>query len=373
MLQFNADPSLLNGPGLQPLSRMLHIAFKVCQTDNPCYCVRTSQPDLFIVEYQNDYSSLQQAIDILLSYGAAPNFQCDEGHTPLNLLLNCFLYDDPQNLVAQAQAALLAVRSLVSGGASIEVADGNQGRASILTAMICGRCFSSELRGKRTLQNELITFTEQLLGLLLSLGLNPNHTTNRTTPFMRGGSGNALIEFVRLADKAVCQQEFEAVKSWVRTLLQWGANPDIEPYPSEPIICHSQSSIFLKKQGTQAVAHYLCQANDRQVVADDNPQDISVGMLGILELFYNSMDHKLLYQSLTAGHSFARYHSTHSVFSGSQNDQFLSAVHMLAESPRSLKQMARVTVYKALNRQLARRVPRLPLPGALKQYLLQLT
>ena len=64
-------------------------------------------------------------------------------------------------------------------------------------------------------------------------------------------------EFVRLAGMASTNREFEHIGLWLQTLLQWGADPDLEPYPSEPIICHCQSSIFLKKLGTQPICHYV--------------------------------------------------------------------------------------------------------------------
>ena len=60
LLRFNADPLLENKPGLQPLSRMLHIALKAVHLTNKAACVRSSQPDKFIVEYQNDYACLAQ-------------------------------------------------------------------------------------------------------------------------------------------------------------------------------------------------------------------------------------------------------------------------------------------------------------------------
>ena len=66
-----------------------------------------------------------------------------------------------------------------------------------------------------------------------------------------GASGNVLLEMVRLARLARSPSDLEIIHSWVLTMLQGSANPDLEPYPSTPIICHSQSSIFLQPKGTQ--------------------------------------------------------------------------------------------------------------------------
>nr|KAG5696809.1 hypothetical protein BaRGS_012832 [Batillaria attramentaria] len=231
---------------------------------------------------------------------------------------------------------------------------------------------SNDPGGDAGLMAQFADFTDNLLRLLLSHGLDPNHTTARSSPFLRGGSGNALIEFVRLAELATTSRDFSLVLRWMRTLLQWGADPDIEPYQSEPIICHSQSSIFLKKQGTQPVSHYLHDARERQTTPASGSEDVGHGIQALLELFYNSMDHKALYDCLHAARGISRLHLHESLAVGmTPKDNFLSMLHCMAETPRSLKQIARVAVYKALDRQVAAKVDELPIPWAVKQYLLE--
>ncbi|KAK7108264.1 serine/threonine-protein phosphatase 6 regulatory ankyrin repeat subunit B-like [Littorina saxatilis] len=372
LLQFNADPLMLNGPGLQPLSRMLHIALKACHQGEPCPCVRTSQPDMFIVEYQNDYATLAHAMEVLLEHEAPVDFTCAVGHTPLVLLVQCFQYDSVPRLVAQAKDALKAVETLVHYGANVNFTDSFQGTAATLVAMVCRRCFSEHtVRSDPVLQASFAQFTNDLLRLLLSNGLDPNHKTQRSSPFLRGGTGNALIEFVRLSELATTCAEFSLVYNWLLTLLQWGADPDLEPYQSEPIICHSQSSIFLKKQGTQPVSLYLQKARERQSSPSTSTENIAKGTRAMLQLFYNAMDHKALYDCLQSARGMAGFHvlDAHSLLYP-HTDSFISTVHSMTETPRSLKQIARVSVYKALNRRVAERVDTLPLPWAVKQYLL---
>lgn len=370
ILQFNADPLMLNDQGLQPLSRMLHIALKSCHRSDPCPCVSTSQPDIFIVEYQNDYATLAEAMEILLDHGAPSNFKCGVGHTPLILLMQCFLHDDFRSLTLQAKDALAAVETLIKHGANVNFTDVSQGTAATLIAMICCRCLTDSLaQHDKQLQVCFAAFTDDLLRLLLSHGLDPNYSTSRTSPFLRGGKGNSLIEFVRLANVAKEAEDFGFIHRWLKTLLQWGADPDMEPYQSEPVICHSQSSIFLKKQGTQPVSHYLHEARERQNLAS---ADISGGMCALLELFYNSMDHKVLYSCLHVFQGISRFHLHDLAIAGNnQQDDFLSTVQQMAELPRSLKQISRVAVYKALGRRIADKVDKLPIPWAVKQYLLE--
>ncbi|XP_076444801.1 uncharacterized protein LOC143282850 isoform X1 [Babylonia areolata] len=372
LLQFNADPLMLNAPGLQPLSRMLHIALKACHPQDPCACVRSSQPDVFIVEYQNDYRTLTEAMGVLLEHEVPVDFTCPAGHTPLILLMQCFLFDSVVRIVGQAGDALRAVKMLVHHGANVNFTDSFQGTAATLVAMICRRCFTERsLRSDPALQVEYARFTDDLLCLLLRSGLDPNHRTLRSSPFPRGGTGNALIEFVRLSELAGTRAEFELVRRWMVTLLQWGADPDLEPYQSEPIICHSQSSIFLKRQGTQPVSLYLQKARERQSSRSEASAEMVEGACSLLWLFYNSMGHKPLYDCLHSARGMTRFQllDSHSALA-SNLDTFISTVHAMAETPRSLKQMARVSVYKALGRQVVRRVDHLPIPWAVKQYML---
>ena len=372
LLKFNADPLMVNGPGLQPLSRMLHIALKACSPQYPCACVHTSQPDMYIVEYRNDYATLAKAMQLLLDHEAPVDFKCSVGHTPLILLMECFLYDDVSSLVAQAESALTAMKTLLHAGANVNFTDAHEGTAATLIAMICRRCFTHHaLQTDTALQKSFAEFTNDLLELLLSSGLDPNHRTHRSSPFLRGGTGNSLIEFVRLSELASSSGEFALVYRWLVTLLRWGADPDLEPYQSEPIICHSQSSIFLKKQGTQPVSLYLQKMRERHTSPAALSENVTQGTRSLLQLFYNAMDHKALYDCLYSVRGVTRFQllDAYSMLT-SHTDSFISTVHTMAESPRSLKQIARVSVYKALDRQVVGRVDELPIPWAVKQYLL---
>ncbi|XP_046553693.1 LOW QUALITY PROTEIN: uncharacterized protein LOC124263169 [Haliotis rubra] len=374
LLSFNADPAMLNGYGLQALSRMLHIALKSCNPDNPCPCVQTSIFTYLIKDYRNNYWSLGQAMKILFQHNANPNFQCQFGHSPLVLLLNCLLCDSVEELIAQADDVIGAFEVLLVNGAQLNFVAGNQGTCATLIAMVCQKYFSLEddAQYDTTQLDDKVNehgptkflyakLADRVLCLLLKYGLNANHKSSRTCPYPKGGSGNALIEFVRLTMLAKTTKDFCVIHMWLKTLFQWGANPDIEPYPSEPIICHSQSSIFLKKQGTQPVNHYIHEVKEREsMFTDGRAQEL-------LLLFYNTMEHAILYECLNAAKTMARYHPV-----DVNGRDFLSLLNQLSENPRSLKQIARVQIYKALDRQLAVKVDELPVPRLLKTYLLDI-
>ena len=111
----------------------------------------------------------------------------------------------------------------------------------------------------------------------------------------------------------------------------------------------------------------------------------------VLRLFYNTMEHTSLHTSLAASKSLThlrprglnnlRGNSTVVAATSPQstvsslaqgNHDFLSLVNAMSENPRSLKELARISIYKSLNRQIAPRVDQLPLPHIVKKYLLTL-
>ena len=190
-------------------------------------------------------------------------------------------------------------------------------------------------------------------------GLNPNVLTSAKSQFLKGGTGNAMIEFVHLSKLAKCPSDFAVIRRWLTVILQWGGDPDVEPYQSEPIICHSQSSIFLRHQGTQPVGHYLHEMRDEDSLYKDGYAE------ELLMLFYHSMSHKELYDCLNSTRSMTRFHPM-----GAVGKKLLQILSSMSESPRSLMAISRVAIYKSIDRQLARKVPHLPIPNPLKKYLL---
>uniref|UniRef100_A0A0B7A141 SOCS box domain-containing protein n=1 Tax=Arion vulgaris TaxID=1028688 RepID=A0A0B7A141_9EUPU len=381
LLEFNADPHLLNRPGLTSLSRMLHIGLKAVHQVDACVCVQTSQPDAFIQDYRHGYNSLARAMEVLFKFGSQANFACSVGHTPMILLLQILLYDDMTNVCNQHKQVLDALEVLLINGARPNISDGAQGTAYSLISAMCQRCFQTRYHDSDTHSNPSQSLREQfanvindILVLLLRYGLEPNYLTTKLAHHYCGGAGNGLIELVKLAGIAASSFEFELVEKWIRTLLQWGADPDLEPYPSEPIICHCQSSIFLKKLGTQPIGLYIHEVKDKENLKND------AAVQRVLMLFYSSMEHMALHDSLNSMKSFIHLQSSTAtsgdipvagLCDGSTN--FLMLVSAMCEKPRSLKEIARVVIYKSLQRQLAQKVNSLPLPTVVKRYLLDIS
>ncbi|KAK3691441.1 hypothetical protein RRG08_036243 [Elysia crispata] len=389
LLEFNADPNLLNSPGLTCLSRLLHIGLKAVNPEDPCPCVSSAQPNMYIHDYLHDYSILAEVIHILLEFGSKPNFTCTAGHTPLILMLQLLLYDSLANVCSQHQAVLRCFTVLLESGAQPNFTD-STGKASAYTLVsaICRRCLESQypddsndsnaedtsIPSQEKLRGQFASVVNNILATMLKHGLHPNLVSTKVAQHLWGGHGNGLIEFVRLAGMASTNQEFEYIGLWLQTMLQWGADPDLEPYPSEPIICHCQSSIFLKKLGTQPICHYVHEIKDKERLLYEP------AVQRILLLFYSSMSHVELHASLAAARSSLHlqpsYHkagqshtSLAAICDGSVD--VLTLINAMGDNPRSLKELARVTIYVALQRKLAVRTQHLPLPLVVKKYLLE--
>ncbi|XP_059176507.1 uncharacterized protein LOC131956109 isoform X2 [Physella acuta] len=377
LLEFNADPTLLNSARLTPLSRLLHIGLKAVNRFEPCECVSTSQPDRFIHEYRHNYQVLTQALDVLLQFGADPSFTCHSGHTPLTLMLHLLLYDDMSNICCQHPHVVAAVEVLLQHGAQPNFTDGGQRTAYTLLAAICSRCLENTLAHNtsddQALREKFGEVMNDVLRVFLQHGLEPNYTCSKLCQHLRGGQGNGLMEFVKLVSLASTDMEFLLIHRWLQTLLQWGADPDLQPYPAEPIICHCQSSIFLKKLPTQPLVHFIHEVKDKENLRTNK------SLQNILALFYKTMDHTTLHQCLSSTRS--AIHLQHCRFLNSTGSistlcdgstDLLTLVTLMSDNPRSLKELSRVAIYKSLDLKLASRVDQLPLPFVVKKYLLDI-
>lgn len=364
LLKYNADPHLENRFDLTPINKLLHIALKSsCRQQKPLLpCIMDSIDTCYV--YKNDFGCVKQAVDVLLTHGSNPNAQCSVGHTPLILLLQCLAEMKIEDICVEEKGFLETAEALLRFGAETNFQYGKQGTCSTLLSEIAGRYFSGQRHppavGEQAMER-FANLVNELLRILLKYGMDPNCVSKKKCKHLQGGSGNALIDFVRLAQQANSTSDFAVIRSWLITLFQWGADPDLEPYPSEPIICHSQSSIFLKHQGTQAFNQYIYEVKEFDSLFDDgHAQDL-------LFLFYNTMSHHTLYDCLNTARFMARFHPL-----GATGYDFVRLLTQLSENPRSLKGMARVSIYMALKRDLARKVSELPLPNPMKRYLLEI-
>ena len=359
VLTYNCDPNAVDKDGIDALHKMLFL-FDMTISNI------TARGGIDNVHHHDafslDMSRLHAAMKILLKNGTDPNTACNNclGNpcTPMTVLLQSALNLELTLLTHSADGYLQCLKLLCDFGANPNHQLPSQLMSVSLLASLGHKIITHRDILEKGVKTKAATFLNELLALLLKHGLDPNHSTNRCRRHLEGGSGNALVEFVRLSQYIRQPEDLKLVYNWVLTLLQWGANPDIEPYPTEPIICHSQSSIYLKPKGTQAVSHYMygIQNFSRYFEGGHAEQ--------LLSLFYNSMDHNQLFNCLNSCKFMSRFDPNMM-----PSSQFTTVLNRLSSEPRSLKQICRVTIYKSLDMQLMQRVDSLPLPNPLKRYL----
>jgi len=357
LLRYNADGNIVNDAGVTSVHRLLLLHDMLLCNDPVGLALESATPR---EHYKVDFNVLCQALSTLIQHGADMNVVTKpDGKSPLLLLLGMGLSMTAGRIAGCEAGLRTCLRVLLEGGAKPSLTPQHHSQVLSLLQLLGQRC----LRLTNTQhQADFAQFYKHVLGLLLLHGLNPNHCThkrNTLSSLAEGGSGNILLEVVKLIRVARQPSDLAMIHDWVLALLQGGADPDLEPYPSDPIICHSQSSIFLQPKGSQAVQHYMCE------LADFRPLLTSPQAQQLLLLFYNSMAHCALYECLNTAKFLARF-DPHRAPSGS----FLTLVTKLSTQPRSLAQIARVSIYKSLDRRITERVPALPLPTAIKQYLL---
>ena len=223
LLKFNADPHEENHYGLQPINRMMHVALKSCDSskENRPSCVESCINSKYL--YKNDFHHLFQALEVLLRHGSNPNVQCAEGHSPYLLLLQCMLETDLAELCVQATGVLNAFDAMLMYGANPNFVVQNRGTCATVLAKIATRFFDIPYSEEtESMRDQFADFIAQLLDIHFKYGLTPNYKSCVKTEYLKGGDGNAMIEFVRLAQNARVASDFAAVHTWLRVILQWG-------------------------------------------------------------------------------------------------------------------------------------------------------
>ena len=355
LLGHNCDPNIVNKSGVTALHRLILVFDFVISNDPTGITVET----LPVREkYKVDFIMLHRSMQALLQHSASPNEMSGAGRTSLVMLLHSMLDVDPPKLQYHTDGFLACLCLLCETGARPSLTLPTHIAIVTTLSKFGQKCM--QYPGTLEVKQTMSSFLKQVLAVLLQHGLHSNYCSMIRKREVEGGSGNVLIELVKLSQYIRHPSDLLWIHDWILTCLQWGANPDIEPYPGDPIICTSQSSIYLKPKGTQPVNQYMYQIQDFS--------QLFVGgyALKLLQLFYNSMDHEALYQCLNAAKFMSRFdpNSTKTPSSG-----FIKMVNTLASQPRTLMQNARVAIYIALERQLNLRVQHLPLPNPLKRYL----
>ena len=353
LLQNNCDVSLINSSSITALHKLLLI-FDFVISNEPAGITLETLP--IRENYCVNMKVLYRALEVVLKFGASSNLATGAGRTPLLILLQSALNSEVNNMCRLAEDFCACLELMCKYGAKPSLTTATHVSIVSLISKLGFKCLSLP---DGDIKEQAVSFVCRVLAIMLNNGLDCNHHSSFRKREVDGRSGNVLVELVRLTQRIRRPHDLVHIRRWVLTALQWGADPDMEPYPSEPIICHSQSSIFLRAKSTQPVHQYMYEIQDFSAIFEGGHAE------NFLMLFYCAMGHVPLYQCLSSAKHMSRFDADRS-----PSRPFVDMVTALSSQPRSLKQIARVAIYEAIDRKLAKRVPYLPLPTPLKRYIL---
>ncbi|KAL7637636.1 UNVERIFIED_CONTAM: hypothetical protein RMT77_012365 [Armadillidium vulgare] len=304
-----------------------------------------------VLRHVRDWEFRYELLDMLLSHGGNPNIVGRDGSVPLMVCLVPLINKDPLHHFTHNMKVfyLNCVRILCKHGANP-----NCSSRSNLTPLHVLMFTASETISliREEEKAEAFSFIKQLLIILLQHGLDPNVRFSQRTQHI-------LLSLMDMVQNARISSDLDHVYDLTMTLLQHGADPNIKISTTEPMICHSQSSVFLKKTSNQVLYYYvqLLIRKDELLLFDPEQR-----FARLLHLYCNAMDYRPLQQCLKI-----LYTQTSLV---PMRIQLSKTLRDLYTKPRSLKQICRVVIYNAVDRKAALNVSKLPLPPPLKDYIL---
>lgn len=303
-----------------------------------------------VLRHVRDWEFRYELLDMLLQSGGDPNCVGRDGSAPLMVCLVPLINKDPLHCLSHTKKVfyLNSVRLLCRHGANPNC----RSRSNLTPLHVLVFTASEYITLNREGDKEnAFNFIGQLLTILLQHGLDPNaHFSQRTQ--------HILLALLDLVQNARQPSDLDHVCALTLALLVHGADPNVGISSSEPIICHSQSSVYLKNASNQVLYYYIQLISNKAELVGDSEERFA----RLVWLYYYTMDHRVLYGCLKGALAHVGMEPLH--------PRVASVLRALYSQPRTLKQIARVGIYRALGRRVAVTVNKLNLPGPLKEYLL---
>lgn len=305
-----------------------------------------------VLRHVRDWEFRYELLDMLLQSGGDPNCVGRDGSAPLMVCLVPLINKDPLHCLSHTKKVfyLNSVRLLCRHGANPNCRSRSNLTPMHVLVFTASEYITLNREGDK---RSAFAFIRQLLTVLLQHGLDPNARFSQRTQHI-------LLALLDLVQNARLPSDLEHVHGLTLVLLVHGADPDVPVSAADPVICHSQGSVFLKKASSQVLHYYVQQLSRKEELLDDPEQRFA----DLLRLFYFTMEHRQLYGCLR---SFLAQPAPLASAGGGRLALLLRSMYC---QPRSLKQIARVAIHRALRHQVATLVGKLALPGPLREYLL---
>lgn len=303
-----------------------------------------------VLRHVRDWEFRYDLLNMLLQNKGNPNVVGRDGSVPLIVCLVPLINKGPLHYLTHTMKVfyLNCIRLLCHHGANP-----NCSTRSNLTPLHVLIFSASEyiILSNAEEKAQAFTFIQQLLVILLQHGLDPNVRFSARTQHI-------LLSLMDMVQNARCSGDLDYVYDLSLTLLQYGANPNVSINTTEPMICHSQSSVFLKKMSNHVLFYYIQVITRKDELLLTGDQHFA----RLIWLYYLSMNHQELYATL-------RFFVLQATLITMQS-MLASLLKQLYVTPRSLKQISRIAIYNALGYRTAQNINKLPLPTALKDYIL---
>jgi len=302
-----------------------------------------------VLRHVRDWEFRYELLSMLLAEGGDPNIVGRDGSVPLMVCLVPLINKDLlHNFTHNMKVFYLnCVRTLLKHGANPNCAS-----RSNLTPLHVLMFAAGEYMGltQSEEKDSSFAFIRQLLVVMLQHGLEPNVKFSSRNQHI-------LLCVLEMVLSARQSGDLDYVYDLTLTLIQFGADPNVNICTTEPMICHSQSSFFLKKPSNKVLYYYIQWLCRKEHLLLDSEKKFA----RLIRLYTMCMDHKDLYNCLKLV-----YTQSAIVPVRTSLCQTLKEFH---SSPRSLQQQCRVIIYKKLNRCPGMYANKLQLPNALQRYL----
>ncbi|CAG2176369.1 unnamed protein product, partial [Oppiella nova] len=289
-----------------------------------------------VLRHVKDWEFRFELLYMLLQYGADPNCVGRDGSVPLILCFTPLLNKGLLHLLSHSKKVsyLNCVRILCKYGANPNC---SYYRNTLTPLHVLVFSASEYMSLTNCDKPAAFAFIRQVLTVLLQHKLDPNVDFSQRNQHI-------LLALLDLVQNARMPSDLDYVHDLSQTLMKFGANPDVK-CSTEPTICHSQSSVFLKRSSDHVIfyyIHYLLRKEELLIDDKSNEQHFSK----LICLYYQTMSHNELYSCLQ---QLNKELLIGSIRCNSQ--ELTSLLRNLSSNPRSLKSIARNTIYHAMGRE----------------------
>ncbi|RWS00667.1 putative ankyrin repeat protein-like protein, partial [Dinothrombium tinctorium] len=304
-----------------------------------------------VLRHVRDWEFRFELLNMLLHHGADPNCVGRDGSVPLIVCLVPLLNKGLLHLLNHTKKVsyLNCVRLLCKYGANPNCSWRTNLTPLHVLVFTASEYITLMNRVDKEDKETAFAFIRQVLTILLQHKLDPNVSFSQRKK-------HVLLALLDMVQNARHPSDLNYVYDLTLTLLQYGADPNVLITNDEPTICHSQSSLFLKKSSNHVLFYYVQYLINKEDVLINSDRHYAK----LLWLYCDAMKHSHLHACLKELNALERVASS----------DLCNLLKHMTNTPKTLKSIARNRIYYALNGQLMPNINKLQLPGPLREYVL---